>query len=227
MMKTTQLKLLLIFFISIVYNIEARIFAQSYNSQKNKFEHTVHPKIELPNSIKNTKSKSKYLTKLKSSFKTVKWLDLMPKKDFDSLSNPPDYLISTDEGSKGDEILDELRNLPKSIQDDYQRALTSTEVIADMDNKAIRIPGFVVPLEFNNEKKINQFFLVPYFGACIHLPPPPPNQIIFVTSKTGLEIKELLDPVWISGILRTSHFENDVALSAYSMQMQSFEKYEE
>ena len=84
MMKTTQLKLLLIFFISIVYNIEARIFAQSYNSQKNKFEHTVHPKIELPNSIKNTKSKSKskYLTKLKSSFKTVKWLDLMPKKEY-------------------------------------------------------------------------------------------------------------------------------------------------
>ena len=83
MMKTTQLKLLLIFLISIVYNIESRIFAQSYNSQKNKFEHTVHPKIELPNSIKNTKSE--YLTKLKSSFKTVKWLDLMPKKEFMSI----------------------------------------------------------------------------------------------------------------------------------------------
>ena len=101
------------------------------------------------------------------------------------------------------------------------------EVIEEMNNKAIRIPGFVVPLEFNEEKKITQFFLVPYFGACIHLPPPPPNQIIFVTFNKGIELRELLDPVWISGVLQTSHFENEVAISAYSMKMKSYEMYEE
>ena len=149
----------------------------------------------------------------------------MPKKDLNILLNPPDYIMDTIEGTDGDELLDELRSLPKSIQDEYQRALTSMDVITEMDGKSIRIPGFIVPIEFSEEKKIIQFFLVPYFGACIHLPPPPPNQIIFVTYKKGVEVKELFDPVWISGTLQTSHFENDIALSAYSMQMQSLEIY--
>ena len=225
MINTKNLKLKFIILASFLYITKIDAFAQSLDFKKSDPEHTIHPKIELPKS--NKKFESKPLTIQKSNFRTVKWLDLMPKKDFNSLSNPPDYLANTDEGAKGDEILNELRNLPKSVQDDYQRALTSTEVIAEMDNKAIRIPGFIVPLEFNDKKRINQFFLVPYFGACIHLPPPPPNQIIFVTSEKGIEINELLDPVWISGVLQTSHFENDVALSAYSMKMEFFEKYEE
>lgn len=225
MTNTIQLKLGIILFVFFLEFTKIEAFAQSLNFKRNESEHTIHPKIELPNT--NKKFDTKPLKIKKSSFKTIKWLDLMPKKDFNSLSNPPDYLANTDEGTKGDEILDELRNLPKSIQDDYQRALTSTEVIAEMNNKAIRIPGFIVPLEFNDEQRINQFFLVPYFGACIHLPPPPPNQIIFVSSETGIEINELFDPVWISGVLQTSHFESDVALSAYSMKMEFLERYEE
>ena len=197
------------------------VVAQPPNTKTNELEYSVHPKVELP----FLAQKSKSLRTPQSSFKTVKWLDLMPKKDLNALENPPDYLINTDEGTQEDEILDELRNLPKSIQDEYQRALTSMDVIAEMDNKKIKIPGFVVPLEFNKEKRITQFFLVPYFGACIHLPPPPPNQIIFVTFKKGILVKELLDPVWIYGVLRTSHFENDVGLSAYSLLMEGFESY--
>ncbi len=218
-----QIRAKLLLFSSI-YMLCTEVVAQTLNIKENVPEHTVHPKINLPESQQKSKPKSSSLPK--SSFKTVKWLDLMPKKDFYSLSNPPDYLMNTDEGSEGDEILDELRNLPKSIQDEYQRALTSMEVIAKMNNKAIRIPGFIVPLEFNEEKKITQFFLVPYFGACIHLPPPPPNQIIFITYNKGISVKELLDPIWVSGTLQTSHHENEVALSAYSMQMKSYEPYD-
>ncbi len=225
MITLTQTRSILVLFISIFYFVKIDALAQNTNGENNESEHLIHPKIKLPSS--KHRSNSNFPKTPRTTFQTIKWLDLMPKRDLDSLSNPPDYLMKTDEGVKEDEIPNELRNLPKSIRDEYQRALTSMDVIAEMDNKAIRIPGFVVPLEFNDNKKITQFFLVPYFGACIHLPPPPPNQIIFVTSNKGLSIGELLDPLWISGILQTSHFENEVAISAYSMDMKSFEIYEE
>ena len=225
MITTNQGRLVLVLFIFFFYTLKIEVVAQSANSVNNESDHLVHPKIKLPEIKKKSKSNSS--KPHKRSFKTVKWLELMPKRDLDTLRNPPDYLMNTDEGSMDDEIPNELRNLPKSVQDEYQRALTSMEVIEEMNNQAIRIPGFVVPLEFNEEKKITQFFLVPYFGACIHLPPPPPNQIIFVTFNKGIELRELLDPVWISGILQTSHFENEVAISAYSMKMKSYEMYEE
>ncbi len=96
-----------------------------------------------------------------------------------------------------------------------------------MDGQAIRIPDFIVPLEFNDKQTITQFYLVPFFGACIHLPPPPPNQIIFVNYPEGLMLNTLYDPFWISGILKTSLIENEMASAAYSMQMQSFEVYTE
>ncbi|OUV03839.1 MAG: hypothetical protein CBC42_01510 [Betaproteobacteria bacterium TMED82] len=199
------------------------VFAQTRDSTRLDSDHNIHPKITLPQS---EKAKQKQTELKKKIFKTIEWLDLMPKKDLDSLLNPPEYIGKTGEGEYGDEIPSELRNLPKSIQDEYQRALTSTEIISGMNGKAIRIPGFIVPIEFDKEKRITQFFLVPYFGACIHLPPPPPNQIIFVTNNKGFLVKDIFEPVWISGILQTTHFENDIALSAYSMLMKNIEAYE-
>ena len=202
---------------SVLAEVEGR-FAQNN-------EHEVHPIETLPERKKIRKKESG--DKNSKSFKTVEWLDLMPKKNLDALLNPPDYIHQMEEGASEDEILTELRNMPKEISDPYQQALVSTEVIKEMDGKRIRIPGFIVPLEFGENKKVTQFFLVPYFGACIHVPPPPPNQIIFVTSKKGLAIKELYDPLWISGIISTSRIENDVALAAYKMEMEFSEIYEE
>mgnify|MGYP001357749206 CR=1 FL=1 len=185
-----------------------------------------HLRIEtLPKSSEHFEKE--FIKKSDKSFETIEWLDLMPKKNLDALLNPPDYVVDMEEGAFEDEILTELRNLPQDVTDSYQRALVSTEVIKEMDGKRIRIPGFIVPLEFGKGKKVTQFFLVPYFGACIHVPPPPPNQIIFVTAKGGMVLQELYDPFWISGILSTSRVENDVALAAYTMRMESFEVYEE
>ena len=96
-----------------------------------------------------------------------------------------------------------------------------------MNNQAIKIPGFIVPLEFNQDQSVTQFFLVPFFGACIHQPPPPPNQIIFVNYPQGLALNSLYDPFWISGLLRTSLVEHEMAVAAYSLQMTSFEPYTE
>lgn len=163
-----------------------------------------------------------------STFKTVEWIDLMPEEDLEALLNPPSYVTDIEDGSFEDQISNPIQNtLPPASDDPYQQALVSTRIIPEMDGQAIRIPGFIVPLEFDDEQTITQFFLVPFFGACIHLPPPPPNQIIFVNYPEGLKLNALYDPFWISGILKTSLIENEMASAAYSMQMQSFEVYTE
>jgi hypothetical protein len=96
-----------------------------------------------------------------------------------------------------------------------------------MDGKAIRLPGFIVPIEMNDKQEVTEFFLVPYFGACIHLPPPPPNQIIYVTSQQGILVEDIYNPYWLEGTIKTTFTENEVAQSAYSMTADQFELYSE
>jgi len=224
-MNPQRLIYLIVGFVMFSGILSASVLAQIGGRPTQNNEHEIHPIETLPEQKKPRKKETG--DKNGKAFRTVEWLDLMPKKDLDALLNPPDYISQMEEGAFEDEILTELRNMPKEISDPYQKALVSTEVIKEMDGQRIRIPGFVVPLEFGENKKVTQFFLVPYFGACIHVPPPPPNQIIFVTSKKGLAIKELYDPLWISGIISTSRIENDVALAAYKMEMEFSEIYEE
>ena len=224
-MNPQRLIYLIVGFVIFSGILSASVLAQIGGRPTQNNEHEIHPIETLPEQKKRRKKETG--DKNGKSFRTVEWLDLMPKKDLNALLNPPEYISKTEEGAFEDEILTELRNMPKEISDPYQQALVSTDVIKEMDGQRIRIPGFVVPLEFGENKKVTQFFLVPYFGACIHVPPPPPNQIIFVTSKKGLAIKELYDPLWISGIISTSRIENDVALAAYKMEMEFSEIYEE
>jgi len=163
-----------------------------------------------------------------SQFKTIEWTDLMPKEDLDAFLNPPSYVTEVEDGSLEDQIFDQLKNSGKKKPNDpYQKALVSTQVVPEMNGKSVRIPGFIVPLEFDDDQVITQFFLVPFFGACIHVPPPPPNQIILVNAKKGIMLEVLYEPFWISGKLSTSLTENDIAVSAYTLTMQSYEKYEE
>ncbi len=162
----------------------------------------------------------------RDSFTTVEWTDLMPKEDLDALLNPPEYITDIEDGSSEDEILNQLQNSGNVARDDrYQQALNSTQIVPEMNNKAIRIPGFVVPVEFDDDQTITQFFLVPFFGACLHLPPPPPNQIIFVNYPKGLKLEVLYDPFWVEGRLTSTLIKNEMATAAYSMDMQSYEIY--
>jgi hypothetical protein len=168
------------------------------------------------------------LDKLKpTTFETIDWDDLMPEEDLNALMNPPNYLDQIEDSAFENQTIDQIQSqITSSIDDRYQQALVSKNIIKAMDGRAIRIPGFIVPLEFD-EETITEFFLVPYFGACIHSPPPPPNQIIYVHAPNGLELNTLYDPFWISGKLSTKLVENYMATAAYSMQMQSYEDYTE
>ncbi len=71
--------------------------------------------------------------------------------------------------------------------------------LKELDGKMVKVPGFMVPLE-DDQKKVTQFLLVPTPQACIHVPPPPPNQMLLVDMKGGTDVK--YGPIWVHGILK-------------------------
>lgn len=72
-----------------------------------------------------------------------------------------------------------------------------------LDGKLVRLPGYVLPLEFSG-RQVTEFLLVPWVGACIHTPPPPPNQIVHVKADKAFEVKGAFDPVWVTGRIAAS-----------------------
>jgi hypothetical protein len=81
---------------------------------------------------------------------------------------------------------------------------------------AIRIPGFIVPIERSGDS-VRELLLVPYFGACVHVPPPPANQIIHVLVDPPLKDAHLMDTMWVSGTLETVRSPSSMGTSGYRM----------
>jgi uncharacterized protein len=74
--------------------------------------------------------------------------------------------------------------------------------LKSLDGKRVRVPGFMVPLE-DGADGVDEFLLVPYFGACIHTPPPPPNQMVYIKMDRGRRVKiDIWNPVWVEGTLK-------------------------
>ena len=103
-----------------------------------------------------------------------------------------------------------------------------------LDSQHIRMPGYLLPLEFEG-RKVHEFLLVPYVGACIHTPPPPPNQIVYVTARDGFELGEgLYTPVWVAGLMKIERSDSNLSLvdgsseipSAYTLEASSVTPYE-
>jgi len=171
------------------------------------------------------------LTSLSASaenIRTLHWDDLLPPADLDALINPPEYLNDIDDGSLEDQLTNGLEQaLTMAADDAYQQALVSTNIVPEMDGQHVRVPGFIVPLTYDSEQRVKTFFLVPYFGACIHVPPPPPNQIIYGELKEGAVVADIYDAYWVVGTLHTTITENDTATSAYSLTVTDVSLYEE
>ena len=84
--------------------------------------------------------------------------------------------------------------------------------------------GFVVPLE-GTETLTTEFLLVPYFGACIHVPPPPSNQIVYVKFEKGIPIDNIYDAIWVTGTLSTDGWQGDIASVGYRLSGESIEMF--
>ncbi|WP_047047690.1 DUF3299 domain-containing protein [Vibrio mexicanus] len=99
-------------------------------------------------------------------------------------------------------------------------------VRTELNGSQVKIPGFVIPLE-GDANQVTEFLLVPYFGACIHVPPPPPNQIIYVKFPDGAPIQELWDVVYVIGELKTETLNHDLAQTGYLLQGTKIEAYDD
>jgi hypothetical protein len=92
--------------------------------------------------------------------------------------------------------------------------------------QTVRLPGFVVPLE-DSKEGLKEFLLVPYFGACIHSPPPPANQIVHVVPKTPAKGLRSMDTVWITGKLATVRTDSYMGAASYRIEAQNVAPYED
>jgi uncharacterized protein len=83
-----------------------------------------------------------------------------------------------------------------------------SDALKAMDGKRVRVPGYMVPLD-DSARGVTEFILVPYYGACIHTPPPPPNQMVYVKMNGDRRVEvNLWDPIWIEGELRVSEIDS-------------------
>jgi hypothetical protein len=110
--------------------------------------------------------------------------------------------------------------------EDFMAEWVKAPVNESMNGQRIRIPGFIAPLDWENDAELKEFLLVPYFGACIHLPPPPANQIIYVKMGKSLKGIRSMDAIWAYGTVYIEKNDSgSMGASGSRMKMDKVEPY--
>lgn len=99
------------------------------------------------------------------------------------------------------------------------------DLVTEWVGDRVRLPGYVVPLDFDGSK-VTGFLLVPYMGACIHVPPPPPNQIVYVHTKEPIEIDEIFEAVYATGTFQADLMSTGLAQVGYRIVDATVQPYE-
>jgi hypothetical protein len=94
-----------------------------------------------------------------------------------------------------------------------------------LDGANVKLPGFIVPLDIGKDGLISEFFLVPYMGACIHVPPPPPNQIVYVKVEKGVALDSIWEAYWITGKMSIANHSTRLGAAAYRLAADKVEIY--
>jgi hypothetical protein len=139
------------------------------------------------------------------TLRELDWLELMPADEVESLKEAP--------------VVDHAGMFKMEQQGSFR-------TIPELDKTHVRIPGYIVPVDVDDSQKMSSFFLVPYFGACIHVPPPPPNQIIYVTLEEPIDVTDIYDAFWIEGTLSVQTIQKEIAASAYTLKADKVTLYE-
>ena len=151
------------------------------------------------------------------------WLDLMPPEDQRALETMPEISHDSPETADGFSSQGGLRQREQSLPP----VMYSSKTVAKLNGQRIRLGGYPVPLENDAQGRSTLFFLVPYPGACIHVPPPPPNQIVLVSYPKGIALEDIYAPLWVDGRLQIEPVSNDMADAAYALDAAAVELVEE
>ena len=95
-----------------------------------------------------------------------------------------------------------------------------------LDGATVRLPGFIIPLDARRDGVVDEFLLVPYFGACIHVPPPPPNQLVYVRMARRTTLQSPYDAYWITGKLHLQTTTTHLGSAAYALRAEKIELYQ-
>lgn len=110
------------------------------------------------------------------------------------------------------------------------KTLTSAQASSParaLDRKMVAVPGFMVPLE-DDADQVTEFLLVPFAGACIHVPPPPPNQMIYVKLTHNQKAKmSFTEPIMVTGQLHVATVQSPYGDVSYNMDGDSVRPYEQ
>ncbi|MBB94168.1 MAG: hypothetical protein CML68_06165 [Rhodobacteraceae bacterium] len=120
----------------------------------------------------------------------------------------------------GDGEMDVENDIWKPIYDDNAVLLNT-----DLHGEVVKLPGYIVPLEAGL-KGVTVFLLVPYVGACIHVPPPPPNQLVIVETDPPWPSTDLWDAVWVSGIMTAAPRSSEIAEAGYTIVAEHIERFD-
>lgn len=118
-----------------------------------------------------------------------------------------------------------LLSLQAGTDTQYSEAMISTNSVDTFDSQAVSIAGFIVPIDYGENQQLRNIFIVPYFGACLHFPPPPPNQIIFAQLGEGFIDFEITQAYLLKGVFRRGLFEDPLGTSAYIIDVVAIEPY--
>jgi hypothetical protein len=148
--------------------------------------------------------------------RTINWNALVPAgwdpfKDFKNL----DLASLNDADPRANALMAQMR-----------KAWDTAPVNPALVGQVVRIPGYVVPLE-EGKAGMTEFLLVPYFGACVHTPPPPSNQIIHVLPKSAAPGLRSMDTVWVTGVLTTLQTDSYMGTASWRLAATSVAPYAE
>ncbi len=150
------------------------------------------------------------------AYRKITWDDLVPQ-GWDPMKQFSDADISAMQD--GDP---RATKLLQRMQDAWNTAPTNPA----LENQPVRLPGYVVPLD-TSKAGMREFLLVPYFGACIHVPPPPANQIVDVHLREPDKNIEMMDAVWVTGRIHAQRSSTTMGASGYVLDAVGVEKYVE
>lgn len=172
---------------------------------------TAHQVVDLPKPTVTPDTAA-----VAAKVRTLNWDNLLPD-DFrpDQLMQDYDVQNLSDDDPRAQELMQKLQAMWKE-----------SPVVAALDGETVKLPGFVVPLEGDGQV-VNEFLLVPYYGACIHVPPPPANQIVYVKAQgRNVQVRRLFDTVWVTGVMKVEHTASELGEAGYTLHALEVAPYE-
>jgi len=173
---------------------------------------TQEPKTQPPNKAQQAAETE--------AAREIKWEELIPAE------YSPDAIMEKygDEISQMQDGSSEANKLMKKITAELEQAPVNEAI----DKQFIKMPGYIAPLSTTEEGLISEFLLVPYFGACIHVPPPPVNQTVMVSTAAGegIKMETAYAPIWVIGEITLQGKDTDIGKAGYSIAEAQIERYE-